>query len=113
MTHLHLDHIGGVGHMVEMFKDHMVYIHELGLKHLPNPDKLWRAVADIYTEEWLAENWGRIKPTPTRNINTLTDREIIDLGNGRSLKLYMDQVMQSIITHSMIMNLKLSLWVIH
>ena len=86
MTHLHLDHIGGVGHMVEMFKEHMVYIHELGLKHLPNPDKLWRAVADIYTEEWLAENWGRIKPTPSSNINTLTDREIIDLGNGRSLE---------------------------
>jgi len=86
MTHLHLDHIGGVGHMVEMFKDHMVYIHELGLKHLPNPDKLWRAVADIYTEEWLAENWGKIKPTPSSNINSLTDKELIDLGNGRSLE---------------------------
>ena len=86
MTHLHLDHIGGIGHMVEMFKDHMVYIHELGLKHLPNPEKLWKAVADIYTEEWLAENWGRIKPTPTSNINSLTDRELINLGNGRSLE---------------------------
>ena len=29
---------------------------------------------------------GIIKPTPTSNINSLTNREIIDLGNGRSLE---------------------------
>ena len=40
----------------------------------------------IYIQRNGSENWGRIKPTPTSNINTLTDREIIDLGNGRSLE---------------------------
>ena len=24
MTHLHLDHVGGIGHLVEKFKDHFV-----------------------------------------------------------------------------------------
>ena len=90
MTHLHLDHIGGIGHLVERFKDHFVYIHELGLKHLPNPEKLWNAVSDIYTEEWLIENWGKIKPTPIENIKTLNDKDYIDLGNKRKLKAYHD-----------------------
>ena len=84
MTHLHLDHIGGVGHLVEKYKNHFVYIHELGLKHLPNPEKLWKAVSSIYTEEWLKENWGEIKPTPVKNIHTLKDEQKISLGNQRN-----------------------------
>ena len=86
MTHLHLDHIGGIGHLVEKYEEHFVYIHELGLKHLPNPERLWKAVSDVYTEEWLSTNWGEIKPTPIKNIHSLQDKELIDLGNGRKLE---------------------------
>jgi glyoxylase-like metal-dependent hydrolase (beta-lactamase superfamily II) len=86
MTHLHLDHIGGIGHLVEKYKEHFVYVHELGIKHLPNPEKLWKAVSDVYTEEWLSTNWGEIKPTPIKNIHSLQDKELIDLGNGRKLE---------------------------
>ena len=86
MTHLHLDHIGGIGHLVEKYKEHFVYIHELGIKHLPNPERLWKAVSDVYTEEWLSTNWGEIKPTPIKNIRSLQDKELIDLGKGRKLE---------------------------
>ena len=86
MTHLHLDHIGGIGHLVEKYKEHFVYIHELGIRHLPNPEKLWKAVSDVYTEEWLSTNWGEIKPTPIKNIRSLQDKDLIDLGNGRKLE---------------------------
>jgi len=86
MTHLHLDHIGGIGHLVEKYKEHFVYIHELGIKHLPNPERLWKAVSEVYTEEWLSTNWGKIKPTPVKNIHSLKDKELIDLGNGRKLQ---------------------------
>ena len=86
ITHLHLDHVGGIGHMVQEYKDHFVYIHELGVKHLPNPDKLWKAVADVYTEEWLINNWGKIKPTPLENIKTLSDGYEFKLSKTRFLK---------------------------
>ena len=86
MTHLHLDHIGGIGHLVEKYKDHFVYIHELGIKHLPNPEKLWKAVSEVYSEDWLSINWGKIKPTPVNNLRSLKDKELIDLGNGRKLE---------------------------
>jgi len=85
ITHLHLDHVGGIGHVVEKYKDHFVYIHELGLKHLPNPEKLWKSVSSIYTEEWLSENWGKIKPTPIDNIQALTDGYNFKLEEGRTL----------------------------
>ena len=85
ITHLHLDHVGGIGHVVEKYKDHFVHIHELGLKHLPNPEKLWKSVSSIYTEEWLSENWGKIKPTPIGNIQALTDGYNFKLEEGRTL----------------------------
>ena len=85
ITHLHLDHVGGIGNVVEKYKDHFVHIHELGLKHLPNPEKLWKSVSSIYTEEWLSENWGKIKPTPIDNIQALTDGYNFKLEEGRTL----------------------------
>ena len=86
ITHLHLDHVGGIGHVVQKYKDHFVYIHELGIKHLPSPEKLWKAVADVYTEEWLENNWGKIKPTPIGNIKSLSDGYEFKLSNTRDLK---------------------------
>ncbi len=86
ITHLHLDHVGGIGHVVNKYKDHFVYVHELGIKHLPNPERLWKAVADIYTDEWLISNWGKIKPTPIENIKTLNDGHEFKLDKNRNLK---------------------------
>ncbi len=68
------------------YKDHFVYIHDLGIKHLPNPERLWKAVADIYTEDWLVKNWGEILPTPIDNIKSLNDGYEFNLDKNRKLK---------------------------
>ena len=47
-------------------------LKKLGLKHLPNPERLWRAVSEVYTEEWLKKNWGEIKPVHLENIKSLS-----------------------------------------
>ena len=86
ITHLHLDHVGGIGHLNEKYKENFVYVHELGLKHLPNPERLWRAVSDVYTEEWLQKNWGEIKPIPLNKIKSLNDGTDIKLETNRNLK---------------------------
>ena len=86
ITHLHLDHVGGIGHLNEKYKENFVYVHELGLKHLPNPERLWKAVSDVYTEDWLKKNWGEIKPIPLENVKTLNDGADINLAKNRNLK---------------------------
>ena len=85
ITHLHLDHVGGIGHLIEEYRDSFVHIHELGLRHLPNPEKLWKAVSSIYGEEWLKKHWGEILPTPVENIVPLSDNKKFSLGNDRYL----------------------------
>ena len=86
LTHLHLDHVGGIGHLNEKYKENFVYVHELGLKHLPNPERLWKAVSDVYTEEWLKKNWGEIKPIPLENIKKLNDGADIKIDKNRIIK---------------------------
>ena len=86
ITHLHLDHVGGIGHLIEKYKDNFVYVHELGIKHLPNPERLWKAVSDVYTEDWLKRNWGAIKPVPIENVKSLNDGADLKLDLNRNLK---------------------------
>ena len=86
ITHLHLDHVGGIGHVSEKYKETFIYIHELGLKHLPNPERLWKAVSSIYGEEWLKEKWGEILPVPKEKIVTLDDGYQFNLDNNRKLQ---------------------------
>ena len=86
ITHLHLDHVGGIGHLNEKYKENFVYVHELGLKHLPNPERLWKAVSEVYTEEWLKKNWGEIKPVHLDNIKSLNHGSDIKLESNRNLK---------------------------
>ena len=86
ITHLHLDHVGGIGHLIEKYKDNFVYVHELGIKHLPNPERLWKAVSDVYTEDWLKRNWGAIKPVPIENVKSLNDGTDLKLDLNRNLK---------------------------
>ena len=86
ITHLHLDHVGGIGHLNEKYKENFVYVHELGLKHLPNPERLWKAVSDVYTEDWLKKNWGEIKPIPLENIKKLNDGADIKIDKNRIIK---------------------------
>ena len=86
ITHLHLDHVGGIGHLNERYKENFVYVHELGIKHLPNPERLWKAVSDVYTEDWLKKNWGAIKPVPLENIKSLNDGADLKLDINRNLK---------------------------
>lgn len=86
ITHLHLDHVGGIGHISEKYKETFIYIHELGLKHLPNPERLWKSVSSIYGEEWLKKYWGEILPVPAERVISLEDGYQFDLGKNRFLK---------------------------
>jgi glyoxylase-like metal-dependent hydrolase (beta-lactamase superfamily II) len=74
VTHVHLDHAGGVGALVDSFPRARFYAHEVGVPHLIDPARLtasarraWGAAADPL--------WGPIVPTPASRIEGLRGGE--------------------------------------
>jgi glyoxylase-like metal-dependent hydrolase (beta-lactamase superfamily II) len=81
VTHIHLDHAGGVGALTEALPRATFYAHELGVPHLIDPTKLvasarraWGAAADPL--------WGPILPVPSPRIVALHGGERFPLRGG-------------------------------
>src|ERR1700759_3196651 len=82
VTHIHLDHAGGVGDVAEAFPAATVYVHEKGARHLIDPSRLIDSAARVYGP--LLDNlYGRLTPTATERIHVLADGEAIEVGPGR------------------------------
>jgi glyoxylase-like metal-dependent hydrolase (beta-lactamase superfamily II) len=84
VTHIHLDHAGGVGDVAAAFPDATVYVHEKGARHLADPTRLVASAAQVYGD-LLDSLYGRLTATDAERIHVLEDLEEIDLGGGRSL----------------------------
>ena len=84
VTHIHLDHAGGVGDVARAFPKATVYVHEKGARHLVDPTRLVDSAARVYGP-LLDSLYGRLDPTPTERIHVLADGEEIPVGSSRSL----------------------------
>ncbi|MHB1508242.1 MAG: MBL fold metallo-hydrolase [Acidimicrobiales bacterium] len=85
VTHIHLDHAGGVGDVARAFPGATVYVHPKGARHLVDPARLLSSASLVYGP-LLDSLYGRLDPTPAERIVVLEDGDEIDLGGGRSLR---------------------------
>ena len=74
LTHIHLDHAGAAGALVERWPDLEVYVHELGAPHLIDPSRLIESARRLYGDE-MDRLWGEMVPVPKRNLHALTGGE--------------------------------------
>ncbi len=84
VTHIHLDHAGGVGDVARAFPAATVYVHEKGARHLADPTRLIDSAARVYGP-LLDSLYGRIDPTPSERLHVLADGEEIEVEPGRTL----------------------------
>jgi glyoxylase-like metal-dependent hydrolase (beta-lactamase superfamily II) len=84
VTHIHLDHAGGVGDVARAFPSATVYVHEKGARHLADPTRLIDSAARVYGP-LLDSLYGRLDPTPAERLHVLADGEEIQVGAGRTL----------------------------
>lgn len=83
VTHIHLDHAGGVGDIARAFPKAKVYVHELGARHLVDPSRLIASAARVYGD--LLDNlYGRLDPTEAERVVVLSDEDTVDIG-GRQM----------------------------
>ena len=84
VTHIHLDHAGGVGDVARAFPKATIHVHPKGARHLVDPRRLIDSAAQVYGP-LLDSLYGRLEPTPSERIHVLDDGEPIPVGPNRSL----------------------------
>ena len=67
LTHIHLDHAGATGHLMELFPNARVHVHEDGASHMVDPERLVSSTRRTFGE--LHDRlWGEVKPVPADRI---------------------------------------------
>ncbi|MFN2606659.1 MAG: MBL fold metallo-hydrolase [Acidimicrobiales bacterium] len=84
VTHIHLDHAGGVGDVAAAFPAATVHVHERGAGHLADPARLVASAARVYGD-LLDTLYGRLVPTDRGRIRVLGDGDEVAIGPGRVL----------------------------
>jgi len=86
LTHIHLDHAGGVGRLSGRFPNATIWVHERGAKHLADPSRLVASATRVYGERELGEVFGPVDPVEAGRLRSVSDGETIHPG-GRELRL--------------------------
>src|SRR6202044_2629747 len=84
VTHIHLDHAGGVGDVARAFPSATVYVHEKGARHLADPTRLIDSAARVYGP-LLDLLYGRMEPTEAARLHVVADGEEIAVSSTRTL----------------------------
>jgi glyoxylase-like metal-dependent hydrolase (beta-lactamase superfamily II) len=71
LSHIHIDHAGGLGLFLEEFPTAQTVVHARGVKHLVNPAKLW--AGSLKTLQDMAQAYGPIAPVPADRLLAHTD----------------------------------------
>jgi glyoxylase-like metal-dependent hydrolase (beta-lactamase superfamily II) len=88
VTHVHLDHAGGAGALMEHLPNARLVVHPRGARHMVDPSRLMAGAAAVYGEEGMDRLFGRIVPVPTERVIEAPDGFTLTL-NGRPL-LFLD-----------------------
>lgn len=84
VTHIHLDHAGGVGDLAEAFPSARVVVHESGARHLADPRRLLASAATVFGPD-LDQLFGPLRPVPVERLYPIADHGTLELGDGRQL----------------------------
>ena len=84
VTHIHLDHAGGVGDLAAAFPLAEIVVHERGARHLVDPSRLMSSARRVFGDV-MDTVFGDLLATPADRVRALGDTGHIDLGDGRHL----------------------------
>lgn len=81
LTHIHLDHGGGIGRLARAFPRATVWVHEAGARHLADPSRLVASTERVYGPLVMRSLFGEVEAVDASRIRPLHDGDRIDLGD--------------------------------
>ena len=85
LTHVHLDHAGGAGQLIEALPNAKAVLHPRGAPHMIDPTKLIAGSIQVYGEALFHQLYGELVPIPAERIVVTEDGTRIKLG-GRTFE---------------------------
>lgn len=82
VSHVHLDHAGGAGAILQQLPNATVLVHPRGVDHLVSPGKLAASTIAVYGEKKFRQLYGEVIPVPQERIRAIEDGERIVLGGS-------------------------------
>lgn len=80
LTHIHFDHAGAAGSLLERVPQARAYVHERGAPHLVSPERLYASARQIYGDQ-MERLWGAMLPVPQDRLTVLSGGERLTLGD--------------------------------
>src|ERR1035437_10023878 len=84
LTHIHLDHAGGAGVMMQAFPNARLVVHPRGARHMAVPTKLIEGAAAVYGVDEVRRLYGEVLPIEASRILEATHGFRVELA-GREL----------------------------
>lgn len=79
VTHVHLDHAGGAGHMMERASKATLVCHPRAARHMIDPSRLWGGAEQVYGAG-LPKLYGSIKAVPEERVLIRNHQENLPIG---------------------------------
>ena len=83
-THVHLDHAGGCGLLMQALPRAQLWVHPRGARHMIDPTALWQGAMAVYGQAEMERSYGELVAVPAARVHTTQDGMTLDLA-GRTL----------------------------
>lgn len=81
LTHVHLDHAGGAGALMQALPNARCVVHPRGATHMINPEKLMRGTEAVYGVEQTHAVYGELVPIDAERCIIAGDEQNFELGS--------------------------------
>jgi hydroxyacylglutathione hydrolase len=83
LTHVHLDHAAGAGHLMQALPEARLAVHSRGARHMADPARLWAATIEVYGEAHVLRDYGAAQPIDAARIDVVGEGAELALGRRR------------------------------
>jgi glyoxylase-like metal-dependent hydrolase (beta-lactamase superfamily II) len=80
VTHVHLDHAGGAGTLMQALPDAKLVVHPRGMRHMVDPSRLEAGTRAVYGDAAYEIQYGHLIPVPEERVLVMEDGDALKFG---------------------------------
>ena len=81
VTHVHLDHAGGAGSLMQLLPNATLLVHPYGARHMIDPARLEAGSRMVYGDALYEKTHGKLVPVAEERVQIMEDGDVVRLGN--------------------------------